>query len=82
MQEGIRFSIAVLILFTMSGCALTSAQILSSVGFFTADTVLEAKTGKNITDNIISDVVGKDCKVKHVFNEKDFCKEKVEKASE
>ncbi len=63
--------------FILAGCsAITSSQIFSTASWFTFDSVVEAETGKSVTDTIISKITGKDCELKNLFiKENDLCKE-------
>lgn len=63
--------------FILAGCsAITSAQIFSTASWFTFDSVVEAETGKEVADTLISKITGKDCELKNLFiEEKDLCKE-------
>lgn len=57
-------------------------EIVTSVGSWAADGIIEAKTGKSITDNLASDITGKDCTLKNIFDsEKDICKDKEDATS-
>ena len=71
-----------LVLF-LPGCAAFSAtEILSTLGGWAADGIVEARTGKGIADRVVSDVSGKDCKLTNVFNEdKPVCKEVIKEES-
>lgn len=71
-----KISIIILALF-LSGCELvTASYIYPAITYFTVDKAVEAKTGKNITDNVLSGVSKKDCKISNVFREEEkVCKE-------
>lgn len=63
--------------FSLSGCAVPGAiELASTVGSWAADGLVQAETGKNIPDKLVSDIVGKDCTLKNIFKKKlDICKE-------
>jgi len=62
--------LSVLFMFCLTGCtAVTATQIFSSIGWFAVDSAVEAETGKNVTDNVVSGVTGKDCELKKAFKE-------------
>jgi len=66
---------------SLSACsAVTLPQVFGSLGWFAVDSVVEAETGKNVTDNVVSGVTGKDCALKKVFKDGEtVCKEKEKK---
>lgn len=68
------------ILFLITGCeaaGIGALEVVTSVGSWAADSIIEAQTGKSITDNLASDITGKDCTLKNIFDsEKDICKDK------
>lgn len=63
--------------FILTGCEIvTAAQIFSTASWFTFDSVVEAETGKDVTDTLISKITGQDCELKNLFiKEKNLCKE-------
>ena len=73
--------LSILFVFSLTGCsAVTLPQVFGSLGWFTVDSVVEAETGKNVTDNVVSGVTGKDCALKKVFKDGEtVCKEKEKK---
>jgi len=73
--------LSILFVFSLTGCtAVTTTQIFSSIGWFAVDSAVEAETGKNVTDTVVSGVTGKDCELKNVFQEGEkICKEKEKK---
>ena len=73
--------LSILFVFSLTGCtAVTTTQIFSSIGWFAVDSAVEAETGKNVTDTVVSEVTGKDCELKNVFQEGEkICKEKEKK---
>ena len=70
-----------LVLTIPPGCAsITAAEIIGTVGSWVADSIVEAETGKSITDNVVSNITGKDCTLKNVFKEnEEVCKKLLEK---
>jgi hypothetical protein len=67
-----------LLLLALSGC--TGMEVLITMGSWVADGIVEAETGKGIADKVVSDIAGKDCELKNVFNENEkVCKDSVEK---
>ena len=75
-----RTLIALMTVLCLSGCEAVGIgvlEVVTSVGSWAADGIIEAKTGKSITDNLASDITGKDCTLKNIFDsEKDICKDK------
>jgi len=69
--------ILLVLVLVLPGCAsITAAEVLTTLGSWVADGVVQAETGKNITDKVVSDITGKDCELKKVFKEgEQVCKE-------
>ena len=71
----------ILVLTIPPGCA--SITLLGTLGSWAADGIVEAETGKSITDNVVSDITGKDCTLKNVFKDnEEVCKELLEKENQ
>ena len=70
-------ALILLLVLALPGCAsITAAELLATAGSWVADGVVQAETGKNITDKVVSDITGKDCELKKVFKEgEQVCKE-------
>jgi len=73
-----------LVLTIPPGCAsITAVELLGTLGSWAADGIVEAETGKSITDNVVSDITGKDCTLKNVFKDnEEVCKELLEKENQ
>jgi len=71
-------SLKILVLLTilpLAGCTFAPLELVNTLGYFFADGITEAQTGKGIVDNAVSGVMNKDCKVKNIFkNEEKLCK--------
>jgi hypothetical protein len=61
-------------LIMLSGCTGVGAIVLQAVS--AADLVSGVTTDKSITDNVISEATGKDCKVFRVFKDRKICRGK------
>ncbi len=61
-------------LIMLSGCTGVGAIVLQAVS--AADLVSGVTTDKSITDNVISEATGKDCKVFRVFKDRKICRKK------
>jgi hypothetical protein len=73
------YATVIMALLALTGCAgfLTIPNVITTVGSWAADSIVEAETGKSISDNIASDATGKDCELKNVFSkDKPICKPK------
>lgn len=66
-----RFLLLFVFLF-LQGC--TAVGFVTSIGGWAADGIVEAKTGKNIPDNLASSVTKKNCKLKNIFKKEKVCK--------
>jgi len=68
----------------LPGCAsITAVDLIGTVGTWVADGLVEAQTGKGIADKVVSDIIGKDCKLKNVFSQnEEVCKELLEKENQ
>tara|TARA_B110000211_G_C13574003_1_gene333274 strand:- start:65 stop:334 length:270 start_codon:yes stop_codon:yes gene_type:complete len=61
----------IMILLLLPGCAaIGAAEIFTTLGGWAADGIVQAQTGKSIPDKIVSDITGKDCNLKQLFNSK------------
>ena len=61
----------IMILLLLPGCAAIGAtEIFTTLGGWAADGIVQAQTGKSIPDKVVSDITGKDCKLKQLFDSK------------
>ena len=74
----------VMLVALLPGCAsITAVDLIGTVGTWVADGLVEAQTGKGIADKVVSDIIGKDCKLKNVFSQnEEVCKELLEKENQ
>ena len=63
--------LAVLLTFLVTSCSFTPADLAVSAGILILDTTVEAHTGKNTTDTILSKVTNKDCTLKNILKHKE-----------
>jgi len=80
MKKIIFFTLAL----SVSGCAVPGAiEVASTVGSWAVDGIVEAQTGKNTVDKVVSEITGKDCTLKNFFKENEkICKEILDKENE
>jgi hypothetical protein len=58
----------IIVLLLLPGCGTT--ELLGTIGSWAADGIVEAETGKGIADKVVSDITGKDCTLKQLFDSK------------
>jgi len=74
--------LAVLLTFLVTSCSFTPADLAVSAGILILDTTVEAHTGKNTTDTILSKVTNKDCTLKNIFKKKEKVCTEIKKEEE
>jgi len=73
--------LAALLALSVVGCTFTPIDLVTSAGIWILDSTVEGQTGKGVVDNAVSGVVGKDCKLKNVFNKDEVCKDNEEETN-
>jgi len=74
--------LAGLLALSVVGCTFTPVDLATSAGMWVLDATVEAQTGKNTTDTILSDVIGKDCTLKNIFKKKEKVCTEIKKEEE